>query len=400
LRKRFVNDAILAVTTKSPKLLDLPSITIAKVDVVPLRARGGVSPKMALGLMNERPALLIRIEDNQGAYGWGEIWANFPPRANLHKAHLVEDVIVPRVIGRRFAEPSEIGGFLRASLRTYFLHIGQLRVFEHLLAGIDLALWDLVLRAAGRSAAEHFGLKRPFARVYASSINPEDADEMVAQHWGAGETLFKLKLGFGEDRDTAFVMRVAEMLPDGARFAVDPNQTWDVETSHHIIRAIAERGPAFVEEPIPADRPSAEWESLVRIGLPIAGGENLYGREEFSRLIDAGLTFVQPDIAKWGGLSGALDLAENLPSGVGLWPHFMGTSVGQVAALTVSAIVGPDSTCEMDVNRNVLRTDLSGNVLEISDGSVGLPTAPGLTVPPNPDELARYTDLTFTPHAA
>ena len=350
--------------------------------------------------MQERPALLMRVEDDQGAYGWGEIWANFPPRANLHKAHLVEDVIAPRLIGQSFSDPREIGQSLRALLGTYFLHVGQVRVFEHVLAGLDLALWDLALRAAGRSAAEHFGVEHPFAQAYASSINPEDADAMVDRHWKAGQTLFKLKLGFGEDRDIAFASRVAGMLPDGAWFAVDPNQTWDVQTASRIIRAIAEFEPAFVEEPIPADRPLAEWEALARIGPPIAGGENLYGQEEFSRLIDAGLGIVQPDVAKWGGLSGALDLAASLPGGVALWPHFMGTSVGQVAALTVSVIIGASSTCEMDVNRNALRTDLSGPVLQISDGSVALPTGPGLTAPPLPHELDRYRDLTFTPRAA
>ena len=137
--------------------IDSPSgfsraITIDRIDLYPLRASGGVSPSMALGVMPTRPGLLVAIVDTHGCTGWGEVWANFPPRANLHKAHLIEDVLAPKLAKFSYTEtkgsPKQ---FLRDSLGVYFLHIGQERVFDHILAGLDVALWDLALRSAGRS---------------------------------------------------------------------------------------------------------------------------------------------------------------------------------------------------------------------------------------------------------
>ena len=107
-------------------------------------------------------------------------------------------------------------------------------------------------------------------------------------------------------------------------------------------------------------------------------------------MADLGMSFLQPDVAKWGGMSGALDLAARVPDGVQIWPHFMGTAVGQMAALSISAAIGDASSCEVDVNENALRTELSGDVLQIANGRVALPTAPGLVVPPTPDALAEF----------
>jgi len=379
------------------------AVTLATVDAHPLRARvAGDGPTMALGRMSTRPALLVRVVDRDGVAGWGEVWANFPPRANLHKAHLIEDVIAPRLAGFTFTAPVEVTDYLRDALSTYFLHVGQARVFEHLLAGLDCALWDLALRCAGRSFAAHAGLGAgAAAAVYASSINRGDLTCM-ARHARGGQSLFKLKLGFDAAADRAFVADAATALPAGARLAVDANQSWDARRAISMLRSLEEFKPRFAEEAIPADAAAADWTRLARATvIPLAAGENLYGLDEFLRATDAGVTVVQPDVAKWGGLTGALALADALPAGVALWPHFMGGAVGQVAALSVAAAVesmvdgggtGGESICELDVNRNPLREELCGDLFTVTDGRIALPNAPGLTPPPRSECLAQFHD--------
>ena len=81
-----------------------------------------------------------------------------------------------------------------------------------------------------------------------------------------------------------------------------------------------------------------------------------------------------------------------LPSGTMLWPHFMGTAVEQMAALALTATVAGGSVCEMDVNDNGLRSGLCGDAFEIVGGTVALPDAPGLVVPPDLPRLKDYED--------
>ena len=368
------------------------ALTIASVDLYPLRASGGISPSMALGVMPTRPALLATVTDTQGCIGWGEIWANFPPRANVHKQQLVEDVIAPKLSGFTFTDPREVDAFLRETLGVYFLHIGQLQVFEHILAGLDTALWDLALKSAGQSFAEHMGISLD-APSYASSINPDDLENKFAEHAEVGQTAFKLKLGFGDDEDAAFVERAHSLRPPGTRLMVDSNQKWTPKRAKAMLQRLAAFDLLFSEEPIPANAPLSTWEDLARWSdIPLAAGENIYGVEVFLAMANAGVMYLQPDVAKWGGVSGALDLAASLPPGVKLWPHFMGTAVGQMAALSIAAAVGHGSVCEMDVNLNPLRTELCGNCLNVRRGAVRLPEATGLVVPPDAKVLASLKD--------
>ncbi len=369
-------------------------ITLKSIEVYPIRAEGGVSPSMALGVMPTRPALLVRVTDNYGCYGWGEVWANFPPRANLHKAHLIEDVVAVHLKDHTFTAPQEVDAYLRQKLSTYFLHIGQQQVFEHILAGLDMALWDLALRSADISFVEFMGLQSNKAASYASSINPPDLQTLLTQHAGYGQQQFKLKIGFDAEKDYAFLCEAAAIQAVGTRLMVDSNQSWTLQQAESRLHAMEEFDLLFAEEPIRADAPYSEWEELAKsTSIPLAGGENIYGVDTFLRMAEAGLLYLQPDVAKWGGVSGALALAAQLPDGVMLWPHFMGTAVGQIAALSVAAAVGADSVCEMDVNANVLRTELCGDVLAIDSGCVALPTSPGLVVPPVVNRLGEYIEL-------
>ena len=174
---------------------------------------------------------------------------------------------------------------------------------------------------------------------------------------------------------------------------VDSNQSWTLDEAKHALASLEEFSPLFAEESLVANTPLSEWESLAQsTSIPLAGGENIYGVENFLTMANVGLQVLQPDVAKWGGVTGALDLAKALPEGVVLWPHFMGTAVGQIAALSITNAVGRGSVCEMDVNKNVLRTDLCGEVLNIKQGTVTLANDAGLVVPPEPSQLDEFKE--------
>ena len=370
-------------------------VTLATVEVYPLKAMGGVSPNMTLGTMPVRPALLIKLVDRDGCFGWGEIWSNFPPRANTHKADLVEDIFITHLSNASFYDPAELIAFLRKKLSVYFLHIGQREVLEHILAGIDTAAWDLCLRKASISFSEFMGIQ-PQAHCYASSLNREDLTIRLAKHTALGQTDFKLKVGFEIGADTSFIDEAVQLLPQQSQLMIDSNQSWDVAEATETLKRLEHFGLLFAEEPIRADCSPNEWEQLSnQTSIALAAGENLYGIDQFCEMAEEGVKYLQPDVAKWGGVSGALELAKKMPDGCQLWPHFMGTAVGQQAGLAISAAVGATSKCEIDINENSLRSELCGDVLVIQKGQVSLSTAPGLVTPPNEAALHEYRATKF-----
>ena len=70
-----------------------PPFSLAKVEPILLRAKIDTPVITSFGTIPERAVLLVRLEDKDGAVGWGEIFGNFPMHGAENRAHLVRDYI-------------------------------------------------------------------------------------------------------------------------------------------------------------------------------------------------------------------------------------------------------------------------------------------------------------------
>src|SRR5260370_39042304 len=62
----------------------------------------------SFGRMLNRPAVFVRIEDEDGQVGWGEVWANFPSTGAEHRARLVNEVLAPTLSGFAANDASDV----------------------------------------------------------------------------------------------------------------------------------------------------------------------------------------------------------------------------------------------------------------------------------------------------
>ena len=229
-------------------------------------------------------------------------------------------------------------------------------------------------------------------RVYASGIGPERVDEVGLAKRTEGFSAFKLKVGFGAERDVANLAAMRAALGDSATIMLDANQAWSPDDAAQRIAELAPFRPHWIEEPIGADQPHEAWSALAsNSDVPLAAGENLRGQQAFDEAIDAGyLAFVQPDVGKWGGISGGLDVARYADArNVAYCPHWLAGGVGLAASM--HALAGSGSVngyAEVDANPNPLREEVFA--LAIDDGRVTLSDAPGLGVEPDLRRLAPY----------
>ena len=172
----------------------------------------------------------------------------------------------------------------------------------------------------------------------------------------------------------------------------DANQAWQAKQAAECITALAPMRPFWMEEPIGADRPHAEWISLAGLSpIPLAAGENLRGEAQFSEAISAGyLRYIQPDVGKWGGISAGRTVARQAAAqGQAYCPHWLGGGVGLAASLHSLAGSGSEQGwAEVDANPNPLREEVFP--LAVEDSWVTLSDAPGLGVQPDLDRLAPY----------
>ena len=362
-------------------------LRVERLSVAVYRAPVERPVRTAFGAMTDRPAVIVRAEGG-GAVGYGEIWCNFPTCGAEHRARLLESVFRPWVVGREWASPAQAFAELCARSHRLALQAGEPGPIAQVIAGIDTALWDLAARQAGLPLWRLLGGSRNRMPAYASGINPDRAVEQAEEARTAGFRAFKLKIGFGKDLDLANLAALRARLGPDAPIAVDANQAWELEEAIEMSQALARYTPLWLEEPIAADSGVEDWQRLAEASpVPLAAGENLRGDTAFDAAIASGaLRVIQPDLAKWGGITACLPLARRI-NGAGLryCPHYLGGGIGLLASAHLLAAAGGDGLLEVDCNANPLREGLAAPFPALEDGDFVLSEQPGLGVAPSPD---------------
>ena len=191
---------------------------------------------------------------------------------------------------------------------------GEPGPFAQAIAGIDIAVWDLVGRKQEKPLWQLMGGNSPTIPVYASGLNPTSPELLAGRKLDQGYRAFKLKVGFGAERDVGNLDALRHELGPSVELMVDANQAWTLTQAIEAAPRLERFGIAWLEEPLRADRPWGEWDHLkATTKLPLAAGENILGRAGFDEaLLSRALSFVQPDLAKWGGFSGCTPVAERI----------------------------------------------------------------------------------------
>jgi L-alanine-DL-glutamate epimerase-like enolase superfamily enzyme len=370
-------------------------MTIVKLERWVFRAPVEAPVTTAFGAMSNRPALFLRVSASDGAWGWGEVFCNFPHAGAEHRARLIDGMFAPLLQGSPSDDPPRLRERLEQQTRRIAIQCGEPGPFAQITSAVDQALWDLAGRRAGLplwrllAQAPHEGSNR--VRVYASGLGPDRVAETAVRKKAEGFSAFKFKVGFSAERDHANFSEMRAALGDEAVIMIDANQAWSPETAAQRIAALAPFDPLWVEEPLAADEPAAAWRELAEhCSVPLAAGENLRTMRVFEEALAAGyLAFVQPDVGKWGGISACRDVARLARSRNAVFcPHWLGGGIGLAASLHLRAAMGPQGYAEVDANPNPLREEVYAP--SPRDGWVTLTDAPGLGVEPDLVRLAPY----------
>jgi L-alanine-DL-glutamate epimerase-like enolase superfamily enzyme len=372
-----------------PSSIPHPPIQIKKAESFVYRAPINKPVQTSFGIMHDRPAVAIRLEDDEGCVGWGEIWCNFPSVGAEHRARLFDSIVAPILLEKIWASPAEAFQDLTKRLHILGIQCGEPGTIAQAIAGADIALWDLVGRKTGKPVWDLFG-GTPLIETYASGISPTNPEEIAAEKWAEGFRAFKLKVGFGQDRDFSNLQALRSQLGPDTRIMIDANQAWNLDSAAGHIEHLASLNPFWVEEPIAADHTLNDWQILAAQSLvPLAAGENMRGETQFYEAIHSNaFRVIQPDIGKWGGFSGCIPVARAVCASNQLFcPHWLGGGIGLVASMHLKAAVGQAGFVEVDSNPNPLREAMAMPYPVISDGQILLSNEPGLGIAPDMKQL-------------
>lgn len=337
----------------------------------------------SFGIMRDRPAVFVRIESDDGSFGWGEAFANWPAAGAEHRVNLLVRDIADLVFARRWAGPEALFHGLTRATHIRMLQCGEPGPFRQVIAALDIAAWDMTARRNGVSVSRLLSDNAADSiPAYASGIHIDAAPKAIRRAREAGFTAFKVKIGFDSGQDATKIVALAAAMKPGEMLLTDANQAWDVAQAEAFVSKTRDCGLGWLEEPIAVDAPAADWSRLGAGPVPLAGGENIAGDAEFDAALALGaLTYVQPDVAKWGGITGCFSVAQKVIAGGRIYcPHFLGGGIGLAASAHVLAAAGGDGLLEVDVNPNPLRDAFGPITSRISAGRWQVGQAPGLGI--------------------
>jgi L-alanine-DL-glutamate epimerase-like enolase superfamily enzyme len=242
------------------------------------------------------------------------------------------------------------------------------------LAAIDLALWDLGGRRAGRPVCELLTTSPARTVAVNASIGAEDpaaAAAAAAAAVAAGYSCVKLKVGVGDDEARVAAVRAA--IGPQPRLRQDANGAWSVDEAERALAVLSRHGLELVEEPVSGLAATSELRARVPVRIAIDETAAQAGALT-ARVADA----VCLKISRCGGIGGLL-AAASLVRASGADVYLSSTydgPLGIAAALHAAAALAPLPPCGLATLE--LFDDPAG--LRVKDGEIAVPTGPGLGV--------------------
>ena len=268
---------------------------------------------------------MVRIHTAEGRVGTGYSYTIGTGGSSV--VALIKDHLAPRLIGR---DPMQIEAIWKSLFfATHATAVGAITSLA--LAAIDIALWDLRCRAAGRPLWKEAGGAQESVPVYTTEggwlhIDAKAIvdDTLAAKASGFGGA--KIKVGRPHvSEDVARLSAVREALGPDFEIMVDANQAFTVSEAIRRARAYERIDLAWFEEPLPAEDLGGHARLCASTSLPIAVGESIYHPSHFREYLQReACSIVQADVARIGGITPWLKVAHLAETfNVAICPHFL-----------------------------------------------------------------------------
>lgn len=276
------------------------------------------------GTLSSVPLLLLDLLTEEGITGSTYLFCYTPPALRPTLQLLRE--MLPLLRGTD-ASPQAIESLLGGRFRL----LGTPGIVGMALAGLDMAAWDALARAAGLPLVRLLGGRVRGVRAYNSNGlglgGPQRVAEEARALLQAGLPAVKLRLGYPTlAADLDAVRAVREVIGERT-LMVDYNQSLSPAEARLRAAALAGEGLAWVEEPTRADDDAGHAAIRAVGGAPVQIGENWWGPAAMARSLAAGACdLAMPDAMKIGGVSGwlraaALADAAGMPLSSHLFPE-------------------------------------------------------------------------------
>ena len=261
----------------------------------------------AMGSFRFHQWLVCEVEADTGEIGLGNA-ALCPPLVK----EAIDRYYAPLVVGE---DPFDYA-YLWEKMYRRTLAWGRKGVGMTAISAVDIAIWDLMGKLAGRPVFKLLGGRtKEKIPCYYSKLYADDVEAMQAEaqaYLDKGFSMFKMRFGFGPKDGPAGmrenirrVAAVREVIGPDCDLMLEAYMGWTLDYAKRIIPKLAPFEPRWLEEPVIADDIHG-YAELNAGPIPISGGEHEFTLFGFRQLIDAkAVSVIQYDTNRVGGITAA-----------------------------------------------------------------------------------------------
>jgi len=221
----------------------------------------------AQGVIDGATVILVEVHTDVGLTGYGESIGTPSAEGIQSYINLAGAICIDR-------SPFENAQIMAESYHALFQALGTCsspRFGGQVLAGLEMALWDLMGKSTGRAAHELLGGAVRNEIQYFGFPQGETAEAIATEAKQLAESgceVIYIKVGRGDTLDLDIAQQVRAAIGPQKRLRMDPNEHWSPVRATRMIRKMSEFDVEFIEQPTNCESVSAL--AQVRASSPVA----------------------------------------------------------------------------------------------------------------------------------
>ena len=340
----------------------------------------------SFGVETDEEHIIVRV-DGDGVTGWGECPAGAEPFYSYETTqtawHILRDFLIPAVLHQHIASIDEAAA-LTARVRGHNMAK----------AGLEFALWDAFAKARGVSLAKALGGTRDRIAVGVSigiQPSPDALVKRVERYLAEGYRRIKIKIAPG--RDLAFIAAVRQVFPD-ILLQVDANSAYTL-ADVAALRAMDDYRLLLIEQPLGYDDIFDHAKLQRELKTPICLDESIHSLADAQAALELGscrIINIKP--ARVGGFTESKRIHDLCAArGAPVWHGGMLESgIGRAGNVALASLPNFTLPGDISASKRYFAQDIVEPEFQVAaDGTMAVPTQPGIGVQVMQDRLERVT---------
>ncbi|HXW81993.1 MAG TPA: mandelate racemase/muconate lactonizing enzyme family protein [Acidimicrobiales bacterium] len=323
----------------------------------------------------EQDSTIVRVQTDDGAYGWGEQCSFSPAYIPGHGAatRATVPLLAAAIMGSDPREVEKVHELMDKAV------VGQ----EYAKSALDIACWDLLGRATGLRVSELLGgtwCEEVSLYKAVSLGGPSEMGKRAAEIQAEGYDFVQVKVGDAWEDDLVRITACVDALPGAGQVVIDANGQWPRQDALRAAGHLRELD-VYLEQPCSTTRECRAVRQMA--GKPMVLDESLTGFPALIDALEAGeLDVARLKLSRFGGITPlrkARDLCLAMGVGVSV-EDSAGGDIVSAATVHLAASIPDRGRFDAFVPSGEVREHVAQEPVVPRRGRAQVPAGPGLGV--------------------